>query len=82
MTIATRSVLLLTTFLSPLLTASAPAQDSIPWLDPSAREIVEKVDRFYRALPNISCTAEVEVVLGEVLVRLLADSILYEQREY
>jgi hypothetical protein len=41
------------------------AQDEIPWLDDSAREIVERVDAFYRALPTVSCTSEVEVLLGE-----------------
>ena len=45
--------------------ASHAQQDEIPWLDPAARPIVEQVDRFYRSLPAVSCTSEVEVLLGE-----------------
>ena len=45
--------------------AAGHAQDEVPWLDPSAREIVNKTSAFYRALSSVSCTAEVEVKLGE-----------------
>jgi hypothetical protein len=45
--------------------AAVHAQDDVPWLDPSAREIVSKTSAFYRALPTVACTAEVEVQLGE-----------------
>ena len=45
--------------------ASHAQEEEIPWLDPGARTIVEQVDRFYRSLPNVSCTSEVEVLLGE-----------------
>ena len=41
------------------------AQDEVPWLDPAARDIVDRTSAFYRALPTVSCTAEVELQLGK-----------------
>lgn len=42
--------------------------DELPWIDPSARPVIEQVDRFYRGLNIIACTAEVDVKLGDGVV--------------
>lgn len=53
--------------LSVLAVMAAPlhAQDQLPTIDPAARPIVEQVNRFYRGLSTVTCTAEVEVQLGD-----------------
>ena len=43
----------------------ACAQDALPVSDESAKNVIKRVDAFYRGLPTVSCTAEVSVKLGE-----------------
>lgn len=45
--------------------AQLHAQEDLPTVDKAAKPVVEHVNRFYRGLEAVSCTAEVHVKLGE-----------------